>query len=255
MMIWVDGRFVAGGEMPRPDSGRIAPFETMGARDAQIALWPRHLKRLSAAAARAGFEFKVEPELRAAAAELLLDTGHADGVLRLALLPVGDNVHVVMTTRLRSPAHSVQLLPTVVERDDALPPPDVKAYPRTFYDAVLQQAQDGGADDGIVMAKDGAVLETALANIWLLVDGVWRTPPLDGRVLPGIARALLLEHATDGVCIERAVDLSDLHRAEALAVSNAVYGPRAAGLLREAAPAVGIVDRSIGMLWRKSIDG
>ena len=32
MMAWVDGRFVTSGDVPRPDSGRIAPFETMNNR-------------------------------------------------------------------------------------------------------------------------------------------------------------------------------------------------------------------------------
>lgn len=249
MMAWVDGRFVPTGEAPKPDAGRIAPFETMGAESAQVALWARHMTRLAENASRAGLTFEARPELRAAAGELLLENNHSDGILRLAMLPVGDVTHAVMTSRLRSPARSVQLLPTVLERTDPLPPPDVKAYPRTFYDAVLQQAQDGGADDGIVVGSDGAVLETALANLWLQLDGVWVTPPLDGRVLPGIARAILLERAGPGQLAERRVDLADVERASALATTNAAYGPRAAALVG-GRPAVEAVDRSLGALWR-----
>ncbi|MCA8948622.1 MAG: aminotransferase class IV [Planctomycetes bacterium] len=239
------------GEVPRPDPRRIAPFETMGARDAQVdsRLWDRHLERLARNAARAGLALELPAELRAAAAELLLQSNHGDGILRLALLPVGDAVHVAMTSRLKSPAHSVLLLPTVVERQGDLPPPDVKAAPRTFYDAVLQQAQDGGADDGIVVDRDGGVLETALSNLWLRLDGGWVTPPLDGRVLPGIARAVLLEHGSSHGLRERAIDLADLHRAEAIAVSNAVYGPRAAGLVGHGRPEVDLVRSELGGFW------
>jgi len=254
MSIWINGRQSGGNQVPR--SAQIAPFETMGAHDAQVALWERHVARLRATAARLSLPFAPTPELRAAAGELLLQNGHADGVLRLALVPddavAAGGVHTVLATRARSPIRFVKLLPTIVERPDDAPPGDIKAEPRRFYDAVRQQAQDGEADDGIVVgATDGAVLECALGNLWLLLDGVWVTPPLDGRVLPGIARALLLERAAQaGVAVdERACTIADLHRADALAHSNAVYGPRPACLLGEPA-AVEIVDSQLGALWR-----
>ncbi len=261
MMAWLDGEFVTTARLPRPDPDVIAPFETMGAKAAQVPLWDRHLQRLANAAQRAGLVVGDRSpddgdwptaDWRAAAGELLVQTGNTDGVLRLALLPVGDRTHVAMTTRPRSPASRVSLLPTVVERTGAIPPADLKGQPRTFYDQVLQQAQDGGADDGIVVASDGAVLETAVANLWLRLDGRWVTPPLDGRVLPGIARQVLLERDGGKLLEERAVDLGDVHRAEALATSNAVYGPRAAALLDAGPPDRELVDRELGALWRAS---
>ncbi len=253
MTAWLDGHFVAPDALPRLPAGAVGPFETMGAHEGAIALWERHLARLQAAAQRLGLPFAPPTDLRGAAAALLLQNGHADDVLRLALVPGRPAVHVVMVTRARAPARQTpMLLPTVVERLADDPPGDLKTAPRRFYDAVLQQAQDGGADDGIVVGADGAVLETALANLWLRLSGVWCTPPLDGRVLPGIARALLLERAAAaGLPVaERSCDLGHLHRAEALAVSNAVHGPRAAGLLGERPPAVALVDSELGRLWQ-----
>ena len=55
MMIWIDGAFRSGGDLPTADAGRFGPFETMAACDAGVALWPRHIARLQAAA-----EVKVE---------------------------------------------------------------------------------------------------------------------------------------------------------------------------------------------------
>ena len=52
---------------------------------------------------------------------------------------------------------------------------------------------------------------------------------------------------------ERAVTLADLHRATALAHSNAVYGPRPAALLGERV-SVEIVDTELGALWRALLD-
>lgn len=256
MTIWVDGQLLGGTDVPR--SKHIAPFETMGANDAGVPLWPRHIARLTATCERLGLPFAATAELRAAGAEVLLKNGHADGVLRLAVVPRDDGgaAQVVLASRARSPIRTVKLLPTVVERPDDAPPADIKAEPRRFYDAVRQQAQDGEADDGIVVAKDGALLETAWGNLWALLAGTWVTPPLDGRVLPGIARALLLEQAarTGLATEERELTLADLHGAEALAHSNAVYGPRPACLVGEKA-AVEIVDTQLVPLWQAGLSG
>ena len=254
MTVWIDGRFLGGSSVPR--SRGVAPFETMGARRGQVPLWERHVARLSATARSFGLPFAATPELRAAAAEVLLQSGHADDVLRLALVPDdarAGHAHTVLPSWGRSPVQIVKLLPTVVERPPGAPPGDVKAEPRRFYDLVRQQAQDGDADDGIVIGEDGAVLEASDGNLWFRVDSVWVTPALDGRVLPGIARALLLERARQqGVeIVERRCTLDDLHRASAIAHSNAVHGPRPACLVGERA-AVEIVDTGLGALWRQA---
>jgi para-aminobenzoate synthetase/4-amino-4-deoxychorismate lyase len=254
--VWVDGQFLPDAAAPEPGAS-TAPFETMGAHAGSLPLWPEHLERLSAAASRCGLSFSASTSLRRAAEELLARNGHQGGVLRLVLLADGGVVRPVLTTRPRGVLPFVRLLPTVVPRPVDAPPADLKAFPRTYYDAVLQQARAGGADDGIVIAADGAVLETSLGNLWLNIDGVWVTPPLDGRVLPGIARAKLLAAARrSGLdVVERICDLGDLHRARALAHSNAVYGPRAACLLETPTPAVAIVDTELGSLWRSMASG
>lgn len=257
MTAWVDGAFVGDSAVPRAKAAAPGPFETIGAWRGDLPLWPRHMARLGAAASRLGLTFTADTKLRAAAVELLLQNGHTDDVLRLALVPAGAKVHTVLTSRSRGVAlRCVRLLPTVVEppRTGASgtgPPRDLKLSPRPFYDAVLQQAQDGGANDGIVVGPDGAVYETATGNLWLRLGGSWVTPPLDGCVLPGIARSLLLAAAVrSGLPFaERRCDLGDLHRAEALAHSNAVWGPRPAALLG-AEPGVQFVDSELLPLWR-----
>ncbi|GEM_PF-1501559 len=252
MSVWIDGELCGGTRVPRGEG--FAPFETMGARGAEVPLWPRHVARLTQTAAALGVAFAPSPALRAAAAEVLLKNGHADDVLRLSLVPSGGRAQVVLSSRRRSPLTTVQLLPTVLERPDDAPPADRKAEPRRFYDLVRQQAQDGDADDGIVVGADGALLETALGNLWLRLDGVWVTPPLDGRVLPGIARAVLLEQAeaTGLRCAQRHLTFADLHAAEAVAHSNAVHGPRPACLVGARA-AVAQVDAELGALWRRAL--
>ena len=120
MTVWVDGELRGGDAVPRGDG--FAPFETMGARGAEVPLWARHLERLGASAARLGIGFDAAPALRAAAAEVLLKNGHADHVLRLSLVPEGPRAQVVLSSRRRSPIRVVKLLPTILERPDGAPP-------------------------------------------------------------------------------------------------------------------------------------
>ena len=255
MTIRVDDELLPDDRMPPRDDGAFAPFETMGAHNGAVPLWTEHLQRLTAAAGRLGLSFSPGPELRAGATELLLANGDGDGILRLMLVPSGGRVRTVLTSRSRGVALStVKLLPTVVERPAGVPF-DLKVAPRRFWDAVQQQAQDGGADDGIAVDADGTVREAATGNLWLRIDSVWITPALDGMVLPGIARARLLTEARAAglTVVERRCELDDLHRAEALAHSNAVHGPRAAVLLGQAAETVRFVDTELAPLWRPSI--
>jgi len=255
--IVVDGELLPDDLAPRRDRDALAPFETMGAKAGDVPLWRDHVARITAAAATLGLEFTASPELRAAASELLRTNGDTDGILKLTLIPSEGRTRVVLSSRSRgTPLSLVKLLPTVVERPVDLRS-ELKTTPRPFYDAVFQQAQDGGADDGIVVGKDGAILETAIGNLWLRIHSVWVTPALDGRVLPGIARARLLAEAKrkNVTIVERRCELDDLHRAEGLAHSNAVYGPRTAVLVGQPEPAVRFADTELGPLWRLPVSG
>ncbi|MGE3174706.1 MAG: aminotransferase class IV [Planctomycetota bacterium] len=243
--VWIDGAFVDGGRGATrggADDG-VALFETMGVWRGDLPLWERHVARLRGGLLRLGVAHVGDDDasLRRAADELLRHNA-GDDVVRLCCRPRPRGHSRELTTRRRADSPwaageggdgVVRLLPTVARRAPGEPPADLKAEPRGFYDAVLREARAGTAADGVVLGDDGAVLETALGTLWLHLDAVWTTPALDGRVLPGVARGLLLERArAAGVPVaERRCDLGDLHRADALCVSNAVFGVRPAALV------------------------
>ena len=52
-----------------------------------------------------------------------------------------------------------------------------------------------GTSVALLVDRDGDVLEAAWANLWLLEGTRLVTPPTDGRLLPGVTRATLLELA------------------------------------------------------------
>ena len=85
------------------------------------------------------------------------------------------------------------------------------------------------ADEQLLLTDaDGSVLETDRANIFAVLDGVLRTPPADGRIMPGIGRARVLAAARRaGIPVgTAALRLADLPAASEIFVTNSVGGIR-----------------------------
>ena len=85
-----------------------------------------------------------------------------------------------------------------------------------------------GADDVLLVNRRGDVTESTIANLAVLLDGRWWTPPLSSGLLPGIERAIAL---AEGRISERALSVEDVRRAEGLALLNSVRGWRPATLV------------------------
>ncbi|MBK9180070.1 MAG: chorismate-binding protein [Acidimicrobiales bacterium] len=95
-----------------------------------------------------------------------------------------------------------------------------------------RRGQHPEADDVLLVNEHGHVTESTIANVVVLLDGRWVTPPLGDGCLPGVGRALLLEA---GDVVEASVPLADLHRASALALVSSARGWRPAVLCTETA--------------------
>lgn len=78
----------------------------------------------------------------------------------------------------------------------------------------------------LVLDADGAPLETSRGNLFVVRDGAVLTPPTDGRLLPGIARARAIQLARAAgieVC-ERAIDIDELLGADEVFTTGGVRG-------------------------------
>ncbi|HEY5390131.1 MAG TPA: aminotransferase class IV, partial [Solirubrobacteraceae bacterium] len=70
----------------------------------------------------------------------------------------------------------------------------------------------------LLVTPSGALLETTRANVFLERGGELATPPLDGAILPGVVRSLVIARARRlGIAIaERPLRIADLEAADAV---------------------------------------
>ncbi len=80
----------------------------------------------------------------------------------------------------------------------------------------------------LLVDADGYALEAGRANLFVVVDAALATPPVDGRILPGTARAATLEIAADlGIeAGERPLALAELSAADEVFLTSSVKGLR-----------------------------
>jgi len=138
-------------------------------------------------------------ELPAAAAELVLEEAHSFELARVRLaVCVGADGTPRLEAAVRAVARSLvlpdeglDLRAAVVERWNGAH----KWVDRRLLDRLEAAA---GPASALLVERDGRVLETTRANVFALGnDGVLRTPPVDGSILPGVTRAATIELARE----------------------------------------------------------
>jgi para-aminobenzoate synthetase/4-amino-4-deoxychorismate lyase len=182
----------------------------------------RHLDRLADSAAYFGFCFD-----RAAVVDALADAigGAGPSRVRLALHRDG-SVDVVLVPLPAPPAGPVRLVVDLEPVDDGQVWLRHKTTRRDVH--TDRAARHPDADDVVLVGRHGFVTETTIANLAVLLDGRWWTPPLSVGCLPGVERGRLVEV---GELAERDLTPADLRRADGLAVVNSLRGWRTAVLL------------------------
>jgi para-aminobenzoate synthetase / 4-amino-4-deoxychorismate lyase len=185
-----------------------------------------HTRRLQASAQKLGFEVNLAEVVKrllhecgalpSGAAYRLRLTLAMDGEFEIThapLAPIGRDVVDV----LLSNQHGFESM----QSDDELLLH--KTTRREAYDRAWQQAERQGAFDMLFFNDRGELTEGGRSNVFLKIDGLWYTPPLSSGLLPGVMRAVLLGDP-EWNAAERVILESDLMRADALIVCNALRG-------------------------------
>jgi para-aminobenzoate synthetase/4-amino-4-deoxychorismate lyase len=202
---------------PRPAAG---VFTSLLVRDGLTAGLDEHLSRLGDSA-RELYGKDLPVRLHDDLARCL-DT-RPTGRLRITVRPLGGPLHAtVECVRLDDAPGVAALVPVVV-------PGGVGGHKWADRRLLTRQAATLRARPDtqlLIEDADGAVLETDRANIFAVIDGVLRTPPADGRLLPGVTReAILRLAAATGLpaCIGP-LRSGDLRHASEMFVTNSVRG-------------------------------
>lgn len=227
---------------PRPDPEK-GVFETLLVANGRPVELEAHLARLAASLRDL---FGAEPGDRARDLVLESAAGLRLGRLRLTATPRGGGVELK--------AHGEEVDPSTVfplERVAALRSLVVAGGlgPHKWADRSLLEQMEAAMSDGgqvtatagepptapvpLLLDRDGSVLEASRANVFAVRGGALVTPPADGRILPGIARARAIEVARAvGVELrEEALAPADLASAEEVFLTGSVRGVEPAAWL------------------------
>ncbi|MBI4389519.1 MAG: aminotransferase class IV [Nitrospinae bacterium] len=113
------------------------------------------------------------------------------------------------------------LFPSSACRTGGLPA-QVKSCNYLSQIVLRNEARRKGATEGLLLDADGRVTEGTTSNIFLVEDGVLKTPPANQYVLPGITRQVVMEIAGAlGIpCFEENLTADDLRRADEVFLTN-----------------------------------
>jgi len=244
--LWCNGQWLEPGDFPAApfDRGAILGlglFETLLGLDGTVVFCERHLERLAAGCARFGWVAPQQqfPELPAAMARLLQLAGHGAGRARIRLTvtagtgPLTDvasgadrSVWMAAAPLAEPPASlAVTVAPWPRNERGALAGLKCAAYAENLV--ALDLARRAGFDETLFFNTAGDLCEAATANVFVVSEGVLRTPPLASGCLAGVTRAVVLDlAAAQGMaCEEVALRRFDLDRADELWLTSATRGP------------------------------
>jgi branched-chain amino acid aminotransferase len=87
---------------------------------------------------------------------------------------------------------------------------------------MAETAQQQGFDEVILLNERGEVAECTSANIFVVMNGVTRTPPIESGPLPGVTRAIMLEEIDlpDAPVEESVLTVDDLYSAAEVFITS-----------------------------------
>jgi para-aminobenzoate synthetase/4-amino-4-deoxychorismate lyase len=211
-------RALAHGARPDPAGGI---FETILSVDRVPVLLEEHLARL-ASSSLALYDLALDlDELAAQAQQYCAQAGIGRVRLRVLMSPDGGVAFDTTAATDRTQLGELRLKPFVLPGGLG----EHKWRDRALLDALAASAP---AAAPLIVDSDGAVLEAAHANVWLIEGERLLTPPADGRLLPGVTRAELLR--SEPHADEEELNLERMMRADGIFVTSSIAGRRTARL-------------------------
>ena len=234
-----------------------AAFETLRAYGGEVFEWRAHADRLGRTCDALALDHGLsDADLRARIRETLAANDLDDAYVKLSISrgvqpgklspgPVEDPTVVVYVADLprggrpergKEPVWNGPATAAVVETrripDAALP---AHAKTHNYLNGILARLELGDEDDGdpekarpdeaLMLDSDGNLAEGATSNLFFVREGVLHTPSLDGPILPGVTRRVLLELAeSEEIPVkENTYDPADLRAADEAFLTNSTW--------------------------------
>jgi D-alanine transaminase len=258
-LAYVDGRIMPLSEASVPVEDRglqfaDAIYEVTAVIGGTLLDWPQHLVRMRRNLAALFIDLPIsDAALGLQARRLVAANGHADALLYLQVsrgvarrdhgFPAASQASLVMTVRrfdFRQRLHQLETgVPVITVNDMRWGRVDLKTTGLLANVLAKQDARVAGAFEAWLVGPDGTLREGASTNAWIVSGGRLITHPLSAQILPGIARAALLDIAR---AAQVPVDERRFSLAEAIAADEALLTSTTAPLL----PVVTIDGHAVG---------
>ena len=203
-------------------------FETLKVLDKTALLLDRHLARLTTSARALGFDDAPTNAIRSQATSLAQRWEPRIGRMRITLLSDG-GFFITVEELVDISAFPVKL---GIARDPLYSASALSGHKSLSYGEYSlhhRSALKAGLTDLVLTNERNEVVETTIANIFVVMGEEIFTPPLESGALPGVARGLLLE--LDLSISERPLILPELFEASAIFLSSSLRGISEASLL------------------------
>jgi branched-chain amino acid aminotransferase len=211
-----------GGKVCLPEEAKISVFdrgflygdsvyETIGTAQGRLFAARDHLERLERSAMRIGLRVPPRADIERAIAETMEAAGNAESRVRVVLTrgsgkldldpaSVDDTQLVVMVFPLGAPSAEMYAkgvsvaIVSITRNSPSAIDPAVKSGNYLNNILALGEARRRlGAYEAILCGADGSIAEGSTSNIFTVVKGEVRTPPLEVGILDGITRAKVFE--------------------------------------------------------------
>jgi branched-subunit amino acid aminotransferase/4-amino-4-deoxychorismate lyase len=271
-VFWIDGR-LAGGDPPsislldrgaRDGEGLFETIRVEGRRPLDL---ERHLERLVISAAELGFPVPPAPEtLSRALIDVIEAAGFDDAAARITItrgVPGGHPPRCGVWIEAEPLAGRLWRgtraggAAAIVASSRHRPGPLAghKTTSRLAYHLARDEARAARADDALLVDPHGQVLEGSVSNVFVVtVAGVVVTPPSEGGILPGLARARVIRlcEALGTPVEERPLTLEELLDAEEAFLTNVIQ--QVVPLVRVGERELSRRERSLALLEAYRVD-
>jgi branched-chain amino acid aminotransferase group I len=216
-------------------------FETMRAYNGHVFRLDRHLARLMRSAEALGIASRLGNfDLAEACYQVLEANGLGDARIRLTIsagegdiVPNLDTCYgvtvFIVARKLEPLAEAVyergyRVALSTIRRNSRSPISQHKST--SWLENVLARsaARAAGADDALLLNERGMVAECSASNIFVVHNGVLRTPTTESGALPGVTREVVLElaEAMGLGCVITDIELGELLRADEAFVTSSI---------------------------------